>query len=494
MASRLSDKAAHLMLGETLGALVSIATAMILVRVMSKEMVGQWKVLMQINMLVVDIFILGLPASLLYFVPRARDNERGVYIVQTIVGMFVLGLVAGVALLIASPFIAAVYKQPDLAGLLPLFALFVLFEMSVAYARRLFLLYDRTILMAALIVADPLGVLFCFTVPALLGYGLGTSILWLILFAGVRMVFTVGFALQGLRWADFRLLPRLIGAQLRYSVPLGIAQAIPTIAKNVDKLIMPIYLGVNTYAVYAIGANEVPLAWMISGTIAVVIQPRLAAMHKEGNREGLLDLWREATVRAALLILPFFALLVAVSDKVFVLFFTRQYEDGMWLFRTYLLMIPLYITMQRTVLAAFGKTKFVLLISFLQTVCSAAASIALINWVGFYGPPVGVVGIAYLATIALGLRLRYEIRAKWSRIWPLGKVLLVLAVSLFAGVAAWFGAHLFHEGILSCLLATVIMGAVYVPLLFLFRLLDQKDRDLLRQNWQRLQRFLGIVR
>jgi len=494
MAVRLSDKAAHLMLGEGLGAVVSVATAVVLVHVMSQEMVGQWKVLMQINMLVINVFILGLPMGLLYFVPRASDNERGVYIVQTMVGVFVLGLVAAAALIITSPFIATVYKQPDLAGLLPLLAVFVLFQMAVGYTRRLFLLYNRTILMAALIIADPAGVLFCFAVPAMLGYGLRVSILWLIAFAAVRTVFTVAFALQGVRWADFRFSPRLIGAQLWYAIPLGIAQAIPVIAKNVDKLIMPIYLDAKTYAIYAIGANEVPLAWILSGAIAVVIQPRLAVMHRDGDREGLLNLWREATVRAALLVLPFFALLVAVSDKVFILFFTEQYKNGVWLFRTYLLMIPLYITMQRTVLAAFGKTKFVLLVAFLETVLSAAASIALINWVGFYGPPIGIVVLAYLAALALGARVKREARAPWQRVWPLRRVLPILGVSALAGAAAWVGAHLFHDRLLSCALATVIMGAVYVPLLFLFRLLDRRDKDLLRLNWQRVRRFLGIAR
>jgi O-antigen/teichoic acid export membrane protein len=494
MARRLSDKAAHLMLGEVLSSAVGIVTSMILVRVMTREMVGEWKVLMQVNMLVVNIFILGLPASLLYFVPRARDEERGVYIVQTVFGLFVLGLAAGVVLIVAAPFIAALYRQPDLAGVLPLFAVFVLFEMAVGYTRRLFLLYDKTVLMAALMVADPLGVLICFAAPAVRGYGLRTSVLWLGLYAGVRMIFTLFFALKGVRRSDFRFAPGLIGAQLWYSVPLGIAQAIPVISRNVDKLIMPIYLSAGTYAVYAVGATDIPLAWMISSAIAVVIQPRLAAMHMEGNREGLLDLWREATVRAALLILPFFALMVAVSDKVFVLFFTSQYEAGVWLFRTYLLVIPLYITMQRTVLAAFGKTKFVLAVSFLQTVCSAAASIALINWIGFYGPPIGVVCMAYLGTMALGLKLRYEIGAKWTRIWPLRRVLPVLGVSLLAGAAAYGAAHLFADRLLSCALATAIMGAVYAPLLFLFRLLDERDMDLLRLNWQRLMRLLGIAR
>jgi O-antigen/teichoic acid export membrane protein len=485
------------MFGEVAGSLINMATGIVLVRLITPEQMGRWQVLMQLSPLFVTIFILGLSASVLYFVPRASAEERGKYIAQTIVGLFFMGVLAAVVLVVAAPAIAALYNQPDLTGYIRIFSLFVLFQICVHYTRRLFMLYDQTLLAAVMIMVDSLGMLLCFVVPYFLKFGqddpIRTAVIFLAVFMACRVAFTTVLALRDVKPGDFRLSMKRIGRQLEYSAPLGLSTAVPAISNRADKVIMPAYLDAGAYGVYAIGAKEVPLAGPLAFTISSVIQPRLAVFHKEGNTDGLVQLWRDATVRSALMLLPLFAFLMAIADKAFVLLYTEKYAQGVWLFRIYLLMVPLYITMQRAVLAAFGRTKFVLLISILQTVGTIAAAIVMARVIHFYGPAIAVIGMAYLAMFVLGLRIQRELRVKWTRIWPVYKVLTILAVSLLAGVAAWAGARILESRILSCLIAAAIMCAVYVPLLFIFRLLDQKDRDLIRQNWQRLKRLLGIA-
>ncbi len=490
MSKLLSDKAAHLMAGEGAGAVIRMVTRMVLVRVMLQDQVGLWQMLMQtINGPVVSIFALGLPGSLIYFVSRSKKSERSAYIAQAMIALFVLGVLACAALVISAPWIAALYDKPELASLLPLFSVFVLFEISVTYTRRLFVLYERTLLAAGLIIMDSLGLLVCFAVPALLGEGLGTCVRWLGAFAGGRMLFTTIMALQGLQWRNLRLSWRLFRRQMAYAAPLGLSSAMPAIAGRADKMIMPFYLPADRFAVYSIGAMQIPFAETIGTSIATVISPRIAVMHRDGDVAGLLKLWHDAIIRASMFLLPVFTLFMAVSDKVFPLLFTDKYADGVWLFRICLFGVPMCALMQANVLAALGMTKFIFGVSACRTVLTIGATIASIHLIGFYGPPMAMVAVGLLARIATVWRIRRELRITWAAVWPLRRWLAVLSVALIAGLAAWGASRLLPGMLEACLLAGVVMTAVYVPLLFAFKLVDEKDRELIRHNWKRIRRL-----
>ena len=492
MSKLLSDKAAHLMTGEAAGAAIRMVTRIVLVNIWlhDKNMVGLWQMLMQtINGPVVSIFALGLPGSLIYFVSRAGKRERSAYIAQAMIALFVLGVLAGAALVVSAPWISALYKTPELTGLLPLFAVFVLFEISVTYTRRLFVLYERTLIAAGLIILDSLGLLVCFALPAWMGEGLDTCVIWLDVFAGARMVITTFLALQGLQWGNLRLSWRLFRRQMAYAAPLGLSTAVPAIAGRADKMIMPFYLTTDRFAVYSIGAMQIPFAETIGTSIATVISPRIAVMHRDGDGAGLLKLWHDAVIRASILLLPLFALFMAVSDKAFLLLFTDKYADGVWLFRICLFVVPMFAAMQANVLAALGRTKFIFGVSVCRTLLTIGATIASIYLMGFYGPPVAMVAVGLLARAAMFCRIKRELKIEWADIWPVRRWLAVLSVALISGVVAWGASRALPGRLEACLLAGVVMSAVYVPLLFAFGLIDEKDRELIRHNWKRIRRL-----
>lgn len=494
MARLLSDKAAHLMAGETAGAVIGVLTGMALTRIMRPEQVAQWKLLMQINVLVVSIFVLGLPQSLLYFAARAKGNERATYIVQTMTALFLLGSLSAVALIITAPGITALYeKQAVPVSLLRLFAVFILFELSVTYTRKLFVLYDRTVLTAFLIVVDALGLMACFAIPSMLGHGLSVCVASLAVFSAARLVFTTVMALQGLRGRAFRPSLRLLGRQFAYSVPLGMANSVPTLTGRLDKIIMPFYIKAEEYAVYAMNATDIPLTSTIATSIATVVTPRISAMHEAGNKEDLRKLWHQAEVRTAMLIMPIFAACMAASGALIAFLYTEYYAtaNGIWLFRTYLLALPLQALLQKSVLAACGRTGFIFAATFFRAIVTSAAVIAMANWVGFNGPPIAVVATAYIGTWGMAWRIRHELNLRWREVFPYGKLLSVIGVSLVAGAAAWGGTFLVKGNFLTCLVAGVITLAVYIPLLFAFRLVDEKDRELIRHNWKRIRRLVG---
>jgi O-antigen/teichoic acid export membrane protein len=210
-------------------------------------------------------------------------------------------------------------------------------------------------------------------------------------------------------------------------------------------------------------------------------------MHRDGDGAGLLKLWHDAVIRASILLLPLFALFMAVSDKVFLLLFTDEYADGVWLFRIYLFLVPMFAVMQANVLAALGRTKFIFGVSVCRTVLTIGATIASIHLIGFYGPPIVIVVIGFWARAAAVWRIKRELGVDWAGIWPVRRWLAVLSVALISGAAAWGASRVLPGRLAGSLLGAAAMTVLYISLLFAFGLIDEKDRELIRHNWKRIR-------
>jgi O-antigen/teichoic acid export membrane protein len=312
-------------------------------------------------------------------------------------------------------------------------------------------------------------------------------VIWLAVFSCGRLVITTFLALDCVRGASLRPSFNFLKRQIGYSLPLGMSWAVPVIASRIDKIILPLYVSPANFAVYAMGAREIPLTGMITTSISTVIWPRISALHRDGDKEGLLKLWRSAVVRSSFLIFPIMTLLMAVSEKLFVLLYTDKYGEGLWPFRLYLLLVPLQGAMQGVVLSAMGRTRMVLWISILRTIFTVGVSILFIQWFGILGAPVAVLLTAYLSRVAMTWRVKRELNASVGDIFPWWQLLRILGVAAIAGVAAWAASTILPGRIISCLLGGVVMLAVYVPLIFLFRLPDEKDKELIAYNWKRLR-------
>jgi O-antigen/teichoic acid export membrane protein len=254
---------------------------------------------------------------------------------------------------------------------------------------------------------------------------------------------------------------------------------------------MPFYIAADKYAVYAMGARDIPLTATVATSISTVITPRIAELHLAGNKIELRKLWHQAEVRAAFIIMPIFAACMAASQALFTLLYTDQYVAGVWLFRTYLLLLPLQALLQRPVLAACGRTGFIFGSAVFRACAGVVGVILLANWIGFYGPPFAVVATAYVCVLGMAWRIKRELELKWREIFPFARLLPIGFTACAAGSVAFLAVQFLQNKFLACLVAGCVTLAIYIPLLFILRLVDDKDRELIRHNWNRVRRLFS---
>jgi hypothetical protein len=95
---------------------------------------------------------------------------------------------------------------------------------------------------------------------------------------------------RGVSWQSIR-------EQAHFAVPVGLAGIALILVSQTDKFIISRYMGREAFAIYSVGAFQVPLANVIQTSIGNVTFPLISKYQKAGNLAAMADLWRRATIK-----------------------------------------------------------------------------------------------------------------------------------------------------------------------------------------------------
>jgi O-antigen/teichoic acid export membrane protein len=162
------------------------------------------------------------------------------------------------------------------------------------------------------------------------------------------------------------------------------------------------------YAVYAVGAIEIPLVGLLQASVNDVLFPEVVRLHRQGQRDALLRVWQTAIARTALVLFPAFFLLMLISRDLIVLLFSAKYQGSVLIFRVYLLLIPLRLTTFGLLLRAAGRTKYDLWGSLCALAANVGLGLLLLNLIGISGPAwATVLSLLVLVAFLLAMTSRH---------------------------------------------------------------------------------------
>ena len=101
--------------------------------------------------------------------------------------------------------------------------------------------------------------------------------------------------------------------QLRYAVPLGLASMFGSISTQFDKLVVSSMCSAEAFALYVAGAIEIPIIGIVTGAMNAAILPNLSVAYKKGRLAEIVDLWKRAMGKAALLLIPCMGAILSVK-------------------------------------------------------------------------------------------------------------------------------------------------------------------------------------
>ncbi|HEX7456425.1 MAG TPA: oligosaccharide flippase family protein [Candidatus Nanoarchaeia archaeon] len=479
----LTSKAGLIGFGTAVFQVFTILSTLVLARILTQEDLGTYKQVFLVNNLIVPIFAAGVPAGIFYFLPRLKqEKDKKLFISRSIGLLFLLGLSLGVAVSLSSFLVPKIMHNEKLTILLVIFGLYAFGHLAVSFFEPVLVVYNRLKALfiypmvygaASFIIIVGLALLFDGDLKAVVT---GVSLASLVFFI-FALVFTKTF-LSLRKTFSFNL--ESYKSQLAYGVPLGLTSIIGLLAWEFDKLVVSVNFSPELYAVYVLGATEIPFVSMIRGSVTKVILPEMVKVYAEGNLKELVRLWHSSIRKISLIILPIFVVAMIFSHEIITILYSEKFSSSVPFFRIYLFLLIIRVASYGIILQAIGKTRENLKGSIFFFIANGILNVVLVSTLGLIGPATATVLATFLSVIYYIVVIKGCIRFSFSDMLPWLVILRNFVLAIVAAVALIPGFYSNLPALTNVILSTILYAFVYIFLITKFGVFTRDDKELLR--------------
>lgn len=405
---------------------------MAMVRLLDQEAFGLYRIFWLFGLSAVMIAPLGFPRSLLYLLPRSDAGQRRYYVYQTLLLTGLMALATALSTVPGSPLVKAGLRTGDQAVLLPVFLFcWVLTRIldflpsaenrtgvqSVIIVTAEFL-RQATVLGTALATRSLLATLYALTAFAVFKA--------LLLLAYVLLRF--GPPSRAFSWAQIR-------EQTLFSVPMGLTYMLNNLRKNAEQWLAALLFSAQDYAVFVIGAMNIPVLAMLRQTLTHVTLPRMSAAHQAGEHELVFHYARSANLATTLACFPIAVYLMVFAHPVVELAFTGRYAAAAPVLQVYLLITLRQTTDMNNIMMLYNQKMFLFVTNIVLLGASVLTSYLCSLRLGMVGIAMGSAIVVYLQAVAVHWRISRTVGIPVARLQDWRGILCALGAALGAALA-----------------------------------------------------------
>jgi O-antigen/teichoic acid export membrane protein len=198
---------------------------------------------------------------------------------------------------------------------------------------------------------------------------------------------------------------------LAYGMPLYLSGIAGMLTLNIDKILVSKLAGLEQFAVYSVGAIEIPLFSLLVSSITQPLFPKYVELINNNQIEEAKQLWIRITKKISYLTYPIIIVLMLLSKKLILLLYGTKYQDAYIIFSTYLLVAIFRNNYYGIILSAKGQTNWLLFYSILTAIFNLLFSYIFYMNLGIigviWGTWISVLIIAILQLVHEGLFKAY---------------------------------------------------------------------------------------
>lgn len=452
----------------TLGRLVSYAVMFIVplvnVRTLSKDEYGYYRQFWLLFETISPILILGFSRSLLYFLPRVDNRgERSAYLTQTVLFLALGSLIAAIVYAVMARTLGEGLGAAARAFYWRL-TFFTFFMVVTDYMEMLFVAQQRPVAQAVYHASVwGLQAIVVIAVSYLLGDV--SSVIWALAFFGMaRFLYAVtytharyGFSLRFISLASIK-------EQVSFAVPVGLAGIGLLLLTQTDKFIINSFLGREAFAVYSVGAFQLPLVGIIQTSIGNITFPLMAQYQKLGDHAAMLDLWRRSLMKTMILFFPLFVFFEVTARPFITIMFTEEYADATPVFMAYMLLFLRSSVETGNVIQAFNRTKFLFIGFLIAFPVNVALGLLMYKLMGRIGVPLATLITMSVLTIVNLWYTASLLGATLPQLFPIRDVTKRFLAAAIPGVVMGL---LYRWHPITNFFELVVAGIVYMALFVL---------------------------
>jgi O-antigen/teichoic acid export membrane protein len=404
------SKALKVFLGTSVLQMSSILNFIVLARLLTSQEFGNLRQLMLLNQIVFSVLFAAIPISLLYFCGRFTDkDEKKIVARKHLVLILVCGLISSISILISKDGLSTLYGNPALSDLLELFFIFPFFYMIYNSVPAFLIALDKTHLIKwycpLVATINTIVIVYVATFasfPTVFGVliitaGLSAAIAILLLaWLTKTHLAPDGLKDKALTYSD------IVG----YSWFLVVAALISIVGSKIDQFVISNKLGLEVFAIYVVGAFQIPIYSLIQSSVNSVMLPQLTSYIANNEWDKLRHLWRESVDKISLIALPLAAFLTVFSYEFITLFFGEQYAGAAKIFLIFSLLAPIKCISFGLIFRASGKPQYDLIGAIVFLILSTTLTFVGVTFWGELGVALGVV----IATLLLAFLMTFLIK------------------------------------------------------------------------------------
>lgn len=365
---------------------VSFVAVVVLTRVLPAGEYGKYSQYLLLLGLFVSIAPMGLTRTMLVTLPQNKYRERDVFFNNQLI-LLCIGSIVVLGMWLAKGYIAKTFSNNLFLDYMPFVCLSIFFAcLSSSHASTMIYKGAYPLILALTFVTRSLWL--GLVIFAALFSGLASKVVFASAISNI-FTFIAGFIFVWiiLKKSHHLFSWKLIKEEIKLGFPLGLSAVVGLIAVRLDKLLVASFYSVDYYAVFSVGALQLPLIGFVSTSAASIILPEIAQADTQEKRKNILFIWRRAILKSATILLPAMFFFLIFSQDTIVFLYSEKYRAAYIVFSLYLLSIPAKLISHSIFPIGNKKTGYVLTVEVIASGVNLFLGLVLIHIMG----PIGVV-------------------------------------------------------------------------------------------------------
>ena len=425
-----------LLVAKTVGFGLTLALPLVLVRTLSLTEFGLYKQAFLIVGTATTILPLGFGMSAFYFLPRDHDGHGSIVLHIFLVHAAVGGL-AGVVLWLWPGLLVTLFDSNALVPYAPRIGVVIL-EWTVGSFLEIIAVARQDLRAStAFIVGSQASKTVVFMLAAIMAGSVG-SLINAAIVQGIAQTLVLVLYMRAhfSRWWTAFSGP-ILRSQASYALPLGLSALVLKLQNDLPHYVVAHVFGASAYAIFAVGAFNLPLIGLLRESVGSVMLPRVSLLEHQQDARRILELVASVARKLALVYFPMYVFLMVVGRDFIVLLFTTQYIASWPVFAIYLTVIPIGVLVLDPITRAFADQRFFLLNVRLTLFAVMIVVFALgASRLGLLGTMTVAVAAQVAGTAAAAVRLSRVMQLRRADLAPFAPLGRIAASAAAAGVVA----------------------------------------------------------
>lgn len=446
-------------------AVIQLLTPIVLIRYIDTNDFGMYRLFwLAINTIMV-FAPLGMPSSLLYFLPKLDPRTGSKYVFQTIIFLLFSACVSTIILMPWNTFLPGGLQNivSENNVLVPLFIFFWVFSNLLDFLPNA-LQKNSQQAVITIILAIVRTALIIYS--AMIFGDLKHILMALIVFVFIKSILLIFYTLYNFNFNYIRFNRANFKAQFKYAMPFGLASAVYALRRQTELWIVGYLFSSSVFGAFSLAAMVCMPFDILRSSVSNVVLPRMCLAYTQNDSLLTVEYNRRANLIVAATTFPLVVFIIIFAKEIVDILFGEKYVEAIPVLRVYI--TQLLVTLEvGTLFSALAQGVFNFRYNLLVLIISAVLSFFLANLIGLPGAAVGSVAANFIALLIGLFRVSSVLKIPIRALQYWFDLFLLMIMAWLSIIPVFF----INEHYLADYSSFIILPACFVLLIFFYLIL-----------------------